>query len=231
MRNSPQAITPIDADSDGLVDLAVPCRSADAVVILVNRPPGPPLLRRLRASASATCRAPRRRATSTATGTWTWPWPTACGNSVSLLAGDGLGGLSATPRSRPRGGGRDRRRLQPGRHARPRRERAERGDSLGRDLLRHRAAAPSRRSRSCRSARLPPDDLVAADFDRDGDLDLAVCNKVSAGQRADPAQQRPRRFALRLASAWATSRPRSWPPTSTVTATSTSPWPTTTPTT
>ncbi|KAB2858788.1 MAG: VCBS repeat-containing protein, partial [Bauldia sp.] len=44
VRQSPQAITPIDADSDGLMDLAVPCRSADAVVILINRPPGPPVL-------------------------------------------------------------------------------------------------------------------------------------------------------------------------------------------
>jgi len=43
VRPSPQAITPIDADGDGLMDLAVPCKSADGVVVLFHRTPAPAL--------------------------------------------------------------------------------------------------------------------------------------------------------------------------------------------
>jgi hypothetical protein len=38
----PQAVVPVDADADGRLDLAVPCRGSDAVVVLLARPPGPP---------------------------------------------------------------------------------------------------------------------------------------------------------------------------------------------
>jgi hypothetical protein len=35
----PQAVVPVDADADGRLDLAVPCRGSDAVVVLVAGPP------------------------------------------------------------------------------------------------------------------------------------------------------------------------------------------------
>ena len=74
---SPQAITPIDADTDGLVDLAVPCQQRGRRGGPALRPPGP------RCSTAPRSRRPRqaaRRASppiSTATATSTWPSPTA----------------------------------------------------------------------------------------------------------------------------------------------------------
>ena len=39
VRGFPRSITPIDADADGRLDLAVTCQTADAVVVLLSRPP------------------------------------------------------------------------------------------------------------------------------------------------------------------------------------------------
>ena len=36
---SPQAVVPLDADADGRLDLAVPCKASNAVVVLLTRPP------------------------------------------------------------------------------------------------------------------------------------------------------------------------------------------------
>jgi outer membrane protein assembly factor BamB len=41
VRRYPRAVTPLDADADGRLDLAVPCQNADSVVILLSRPSGP----------------------------------------------------------------------------------------------------------------------------------------------------------------------------------------------
>lgn len=44
-RTSPQAVVPVDANGDGQVDLAVPCRDSDGVVVLItDRSKSPPLL-------------------------------------------------------------------------------------------------------------------------------------------------------------------------------------------
>ena len=41
VRRYPRGITPLDADADGRLDLAIPCQNADAVVVLLSRLPGP----------------------------------------------------------------------------------------------------------------------------------------------------------------------------------------------
>ncbi len=183
MRNSPQAITPLDADSDGLVDLAVPCRSADAVVILINRPPGPPLL--AAAPRVSVGDVPRAAAAGDFDGDGDLDLAVAnsAGNSVSLLRGDGLGGL--TPYATLPAAGAE----------------AIVAADFNRDgLLDLAVSAPNEPIPSIAiffgtgggafaaqplvpiGAGFPPDDLVAADVDLDGDLDLAICIKVSAGQ-------------------------------------------------
>jgi hypothetical protein len=42
VRTSPQAVVPIDANGDGQIDVAVPCRDSDAVVVLIANRASPP---------------------------------------------------------------------------------------------------------------------------------------------------------------------------------------------
>jgi hypothetical protein len=95
VRQAPQAITPFDADGDGLVDLAVPCRDGGSVVILLGRPPT------LEAAPRVTVGdKPRAAAVGDFKGDGKLDLAVAnsCDNSVSLLAGDGAGGPQPTAR-------------------------------------------------------------------------------------------------------------------------------------
>ena len=174
VRQAPQAITPFDADGDGLVDLAVPCRDGGSVVILLGRPPT------LEAAPRVTVGdKPRAAAVGDFDGDGKLDLAVANSgdNSVSLLAGDGAGGLSAygtltaaAPEAIVSGDfNRD--------------GRLDLGVSV-------RGATPSVAiflGTGGGAFSLPttvnvgaePDDLVTGDFDLDGDLDIAVCDKVS----------------------------------------------------
>lgn len=180
VRNSPQAITPFDFDSDGLPDLAVPCRSADAVVVLVQRPPF------LSAAGKADVRdTPRGAAAGDFDGDG--DLDLAVANSVddtlSLLNGDGAGGLSQYT-TLPVAGAE-----------------AVVASDFNRDgRLDLAASAPGEATPSLAvffgagggvfapqpllalGVGVVPDDLVAGDFDEDGDFDLAVCDKAVAGR-------------------------------------------------
>ncbi len=181
LRTSPQAVTPIDADSDGLLDLAIPCRSADAVVVLMTRPPGPPSLQ------SAPTVAVRKAPRAAAAGDWDGDGvldlavANSADGSVSLLRGDGLGGFTeyavkgglTAPEAIVTGDWNGDGRLDLAVSA------AGSGDVLvflGSSVAPGDFAGPTKLSVGG-----SPDDLVAGDFDGDGDLDLAVCDKVVNG--------------------------------------------------
>jgi hypothetical protein len=174
VRQAPQAITPFDADGDGLVDLAVPCRDGRSVVILLGRPPT------LEAAPRVTVGdKPRAAAVGDFNGDGKLDLAVANSgdNSVSLLAGDGAGGLSAYGTLTA---------------AAPEAIVSGDFDRDGRlDLgVSVRGATPSVAiflGTGGGAFSLPttvnvgaePDDLVTGDFDLDGDLDIAVCDKVS----------------------------------------------------
>ncbi|MFI4941870.1 MAG: FG-GAP repeat domain-containing protein, partial [Burkholderiales bacterium] len=181
IRNSPQAITPIDADTDGLLDLAIPCRSADAVVVLMNRPPGPPVLQS--APRVAVHRAPRAAIAGDfdANGTLDMAVANSGSDNVSLLRGDGLGGFTeydalgvAAPEAIAAGDWNGDGRL----------DLAVSSASSGRvAIFLGSTTVPGKFDTppAIVGAGTRPDDLVAGDFDGDGDLDLAVCDKSSPG--------------------------------------------------
>jgi outer membrane protein assembly factor BamB len=174
---SPRAITLLDADSDGRLDLAVPCRAADAVVVLLARATG--LAEAPRVAVGSQPRAavvadldrdgaPDLAVANEGSGT------------VSLLRSDGAGGLVvyASPGvgdgpialvagDFDRDGRVDLAVSTPG------------GSTPGVSILL--AAGPEGQFAAPllvqTGAGTQPDDLVAGDFDRDGDLDLAVCDR------------------------------------------------------
>jgi hypothetical protein len=187
VRNSPQAITPIDVDTDGLVDLAVPCRSADAVVVLINRPPGPP---RLSAAPKVAVRDKPRSAVTgdfNRDGILDIAVANSGEDSISLLRGDGNGGFSETRRAVGVAGS------HPA---------AIGAGDFNRDgwvdlaiSLPDEAPTPSVLI-LYGSTTVPgdfntgplvtvggkPDDMVVGDFDRDGDPDIALCDLIAGAQ-------------------------------------------------
>ena len=72
VRPRPSAIVPVDADSDGRKDLAIPCKDADSVVVLLSRPPGFAEAVSVRGGQSVPPTSPPP--TSTRTATWIWRW-------------------------------------------------------------------------------------------------------------------------------------------------------------
>jgi hypothetical protein len=180
VRNSPQAVTPIDADTDGLLDLAIPCRSADAVVLLINRPPGPPVLQS--APRVPVHRAPRAASAGDfeADGKLDLAVANSLDNSLSLLRGDGLGGFTeyktlpvATPEAITSGDFNRDGKL----------DLAVSAATVGRvEILLGSTTMPGDfDAQPPVNAGGSPDDLVAVDFDGDGDLDIAVCDKSANG--------------------------------------------------
>lgn len=173
-RTRPSAITPVDADADGRLDLAVPCRDADSVVVFLAQPSG------LREAARVAVGAkPSAAATADldADGDLDLAVVNTSGNSVTILTNDGLGTLSThvtlsvglAPQAVvaadfDRDGTLD--------------LAVSNAQANNVSLLRGLGGADF-------AAAVPipagstPNDLAVGDFDRDGDLDLAVCNKLT----------------------------------------------------
>ena len=92
VRSSPQAVVPVDVDLDGRLDVVVPCRTSDAVVVLLTRPPsfqGAPRVAVGSQPQGATA------ADLDGDGDLDLAVTNTAGNSVSLLANDGSGTFTA----------------------------------------------------------------------------------------------------------------------------------------
>ena len=92
VRSSPQAVVPVDVDLDGRLDVVVPCRTSDAVVVLLTRPPsfqGAPRVAVGSQPQGATA------ADLDGDGDLDLAVTNTAGNSVSLLANNGSGTFTA----------------------------------------------------------------------------------------------------------------------------------------
>jgi hypothetical protein len=177
VRQAPQAITPIDADGDGLLDLAIPCRDGGSVVILVNRPPT------LEAAPRVVVGDKPRAAVAgdfDSDGKLDLAVANSGGGTVSLLAGNGTGGLAVygtLPVAAPE---------------------AIVAADFNRDGRLDLAVSSPDTVTPAPSVAIffgsagggftpqplvnvggSPDDLVAGDFDGDGDLDIALCDRAA----------------------------------------------------
>ncbi len=178
VRSSPQAVVPVDADADGLLDVAVPCKTSDAVVVLLTRTPSLLQARRVGVGAQPLGAA---AADLDRDGDLDLAVVNTAGNSVSLLSNDdGLGTfLPFGPALGAPGG-----------------PTAVVAADFDRDGILDLAATQSTGttvaiwrglgngtygSRQEFYAGPYSDDLAAADVDRDGDLDLLVTNRHPAG--------------------------------------------------
>jgi len=180
VRLSPQAVVPVDADGDGLLDVAVPCKTSDAVVVLLTRPP---TLRQATRVAVEDQPFGAVAADLDGDGDLDLAVANTAANSVSVLSNDnGLGtflpfGSALVAPGAPtvvvaadfdRDGILDLAATQPTRGT----VAVWRGLVLGLGTYGGRDEFP---------AGSLPDDLVAADVDRDGKVDLLVSNQLGAG--------------------------------------------------
>ncbi len=184
VRNFPRAITPIDADADGRLDLAVPCRNADSVVVLLARPPGPPPL--LDAPRIGVGDRPRALVSADLDGDGDLDLAVASlDDTVALRKNDGSATFSpfATPSYAV---GKDPESIVAADFDRDGRidlALSAPGEAPPSVSLLFGAGAPGAFMAQS-PVPLPgavPDDLAVGDFDRDGDLDLAVCDKQNPG--------------------------------------------------
>jgi FG-GAP-like repeat/PQQ-like domain len=189
-RTSPEAVVPVDVDGDGQADLAVPCRDSDAVVVLmVDRSMSPPIST-ARTVSVGTNQAPVGAISADIDGDGDLDLVVAnsAGNSLSLLLNDGTGLFPASPPTVAvgkapesivaadfnRDGTLDLAVNSPG----------ETLPSLpGVSILLGIPAAPGTfQPYVKRDVGTTPDALAAGDFDRDGDVDLAVCDAMVSGR-------------------------------------------------
>jgi hypothetical protein len=177
---SPQAVVPVDADADGRLDLAVPCRASDTVTVLISRPPGPPVF-------SAAVRYPVGSQPAAAVAIdldgvngLDLAVANQASATVSILLNDGAGsftpfGVARSVLSTPSAivaGDFD-------------------GDSIPDLAVSSTSANKVSILRGTGGGNFAgvisfdagsgPDDLVAVNVDADTDLDLLVCNRVSSG--------------------------------------------------
>ena len=176
----PRAVVPVDANADGRLDLAVPCKSSDAVAVLIARPPGPPVFSV--AMRYAVGLQPVAAAGVDLDGVNGPDLAVAnqADSTVSILLNNGSGTFAAFGVPRPVGSG----------------PRAIVAGDFDRDGIQDLAVSSnvadqvsvlrgtgggSFASAIGFGAGSGPDGLVAADVDADGDLDLLVCNDVPSG--------------------------------------------------
>jgi outer membrane protein assembly factor BamB len=177
VRTRPSSIAPIDADADGRPDLAVPCRDADSVVVLLARPTG-----FARAPTLPTGPAPSGvvNADFDADGDLDVAVTNSGDGTVTVFENDGLGVFTPVAPTSPVGG------------ANPQSLVVADFDRNGTlDLATVIPSDPGYVSvlrgngdltfdtAILYGAGSTPDDLVVADFNRDGAPDLAVCNKLN----------------------------------------------------
>ena len=176
----PQAVVPVDADADGRLDVAVPCKTSDVVAVLIARPPGPPVL-----SAAVRYTVGSQPVAAVAVDLdGVNGLDLAVANqgdsTVSILLNNGPGtftsfGVPRPVRSGPRAivaGDFDRDGIQ---------DLAVSSNVTNEVSLLRGTGGGTFATVAWFDAGSGPDGLVAADVDGDGDLDLLVCNNVVNG--------------------------------------------------
>ena len=177
---SPLAVVPVDADADGRLDVAVPCRASDAVAVLIARPPGPPPLAAATRYAVGLQPAAAVAADLDDDGDLDLAVANEGASSVSILLNNGSGAFSAfggprTVRSGPRAivaGDFDRDGI---------RDLAVSSNVTNEVSVLRGTGGGNFAAVAWFAAGSGPDGLAAADVDGDTDLDLLVCNHVSSG--------------------------------------------------